>query len=290
MLFCDYVVKWKSKARLNVSDGWKLGQDQVIRDHIGPHLDNLQISKITSEDISDILSISKNKGHSENQQRKIYNVLSKLFGDAIHFFELITRNPVRKRFHRPVVHEVERSSLTPEQSFIVLEYTMHHPLFGAAVWIQLLAGIRVSEIQGLQWKDIDFEENTIHIRRAYKRHAKKMEDYPKGKKQYRVPIAPKLKNYLMAHKNDSSFVCPNTVGKMLCAKYYDEYLKTVQVALKLPIGSSHGLRHSCARLYASLGASDEDLQKLLGHKNLVSIKTYIHRTDENLFSISKKIA
>jgi integrase len=77
---------------------------------------------------------------------------------------------------------------------------------------------------------------------------------------------------------------------MLSAKSYDNYLKRVQLALKLPFGNSHGLRHSCANLYMTLGASDEGIQKLLGHKNLSSTKPYIHRTDSEAFEIAKKIS
>lgn len=144
MKFKDYVDKWKERARLNVSDGWQKCQDQIIKAHISPHLDSLEIHKITPEHISKVLEASVKKGHSKNQQRKIYNVLSKLFSDAIHFFDLITKSPVRKKFHRPILTALERPSLTTEQFHIVLEYTMNHPVYGAPVWLQLLSGIRVS--------------------------------------------------------------------------------------------------------------------------------------------------
>lgn len=290
MKFRDYIVKWKDNARLNIGDGWKKCQDQIIRDHISIHLDSLNIREITPDHISNVLKASVKNGHSKKQQLKIYNVLSKIFSDAIHFFELIEKSPVRKRFHRPITHDLERPSLTPEQSFIVLEYVMHHPLYGSAVWLQLLTGVRVSEVHGLEWDDIEWSRNAINVKRAFNKHTKKFQSYTKNKNHYQVPMTPKLKQYLQEHRNQSRFICANPGGGMLASKSYDEFLKRLQLALKLPIGSSHGLRHSCARLYASLGASDEDLQKLLGHKHLSSTKTYIHITPEALFKIAKKIA
>ena len=167
---------------------------------------------------------------------------------------------------------------------------MHHPLYGSAVWLQLLTGVRVSEVQGLEWDDIEWSRNAINVKRAFNKHTKKFQSYTKNKNHYQVPMTPKLKQYLQDHRNQFRFICANPSGGMLASKSYDEFLKRLQLALKLPIGSSHGLRHSCARLYASLGASDEDLQKLLGHKHLSSTKTYIHRTPEALFKIAKKIA
>lgn len=292
MLFSDYILEWSESATLGVSKGWHICQLQIIRDHITPILGKLCLSKITPSDISKVIKASKEKGHSENQQRKIYNVLSKIFKDAKEFHEYIDRSPVKKAHHKPKVGDVDRAFMEPEQSELVLQRAMFDKLYSSAVWIQLLTGLRVSEVQALTWDQIDFDNNCINVNKSYNRHLKQIQNYTKNKTKYRVPMVPRLKSFLQKRmaKSDSKFVNPNTEGGMMSHKSYDEYLKRLQLEMKLPISSSHGLRHSAARMYSSQGCSDELLQILLGHKSLASTKVYTHHETDDLFDfVLKKI-
>lgn len=290
MLFCEYIEKWSRYATLGVSPGWHQCQLQIIRDHINPIIGKIEISKITPSDISEVMLESRKKKHSENQQRKIYNVMSKVFSDAQGFHEIIEKSPVRKKHHRPKVGDIERDYMEPEQSEIVLERTMFNRLYGSAVWLQLLTGIRISEVQALQWSDIDWGNSCINVRSAYNRHLKQIQNHTKNKTKYRVPMVPRLATFLKKkmEKSPSKFVCCNAAGEMLSAKSYDEFLKRLQLQLKLPISSSHGLRHSAARMYSSKGCSDELLQILLGHKSISSTKVYTHHEQDDLFDFVKK--
>jgi integrase len=230
------------------------------------------------------------KGHASRTTKKIYMVMSKIFRDAVEIFEVIPKSPVRKHFHAQVIEDVERPSMTPLQTWAFLEYVMHHELYGVPIWIQCLAGLRVSEVQALEWRDIDFDENTITIRRAYNKLTKKIQNYPKNKRFATIPMAPALRKFLLPFKQKQGLVCFSSVGGMMSENGYDTFLNRICERLQLPIKSSHGLRHSCARLFIEMGAADEDVQRLLNHKTLASTKTYIHRTHEQLFKIAKKIA
>ena len=290
MTMNEYAEEWKSKARLIVSDGWKICQDQILKDHILPYIGRQSIKSITPAHISEVLKISRDRGHAPNTQKKVYNVLSKLFSDAVTFFEIINKSPVRKRFHKPIIPEIERACMDYEQSIVFLEYVMNDPLFGLPAWIQCLAGPRVSEVQALQIKDFDFDRCRIKISKAYNKHTKKIQAFTKNKNHYYSPIPPMLAKYLETRLSGTGFACKGRWGGMISQRGFDQFLKRTSKVLGFDCGSSHLLRHACAKIFAEKGASDEDLQKLLGHKSLQSTKTYIHRTDKNLFEISKKIA
>lgn len=290
MLFAVYVTEWKKHARFRVSEGWSLCVAQVLRDHIQPHLDRVPLKKITVVHISKVIQASKDRGHSEAQQKKIYMVMSKLFRDAVEFFEYLDRSPVKKRYHLVKVNPISQPYMTWEQSVIMLEYALDSQLFMLPVWIQLLSGLRVSEVQVLTWDCVDFDRDLIHVRRAYNKLTKAIQPYPKNRSHYPVPIPPKLRARLLGEKNRVGLVCRNQSGGMMSENGYREYLNRVCTKLKLPIRSSHGLRHSCARIYQEMGAGDEDIQRLLGHKWLVSTKTYLHRDDVRLVEVAKRIA
>ena len=81
-------------------------------------------------------------------------------------------------------------------------------------------GIRYSEIAGLQWRDVDWENSQIHIRRRW---IKGKIGEPKSKKSKApVPMAPLLAKYLSAWRKqtvyardtDWIFASAKTLGKM----------------------------------------------------------------------------
>lgn len=290
MRFAEYAIEWQKSARLRVSDGWSLCVAQILRDHIAPFLNPLSLKKISPADISKVIQASKDKGHSEATQKKIYMVMSKMFRDAVEFFELIDRSPVKKKYHLVKVTRKDQPYMTYEQSVIVLEYALESQLFGLAVWIQLLAGLRVSEVQALTWENVDLRRGRINVVAAYNKLTKVLQGHAKNREHYPVPIPPKLMARLLREKGRAGFLCRNQSGGMMSENGYRIYLNTMSKRLLLPIRSSHGLRHSCARIYQEMGAGDEAIQRLLGHKWLVSTKTYIHRDDQELVEISQKIS
>lgn len=288
--FDDFVDDWKKKARINIGEGWRICQDQVIEAHIKPYLTGKRIACITPVDISDVINASVSKGHSANTTKKIYMVMSKIFNDAVHFFEILNRSPVKKRFHLPKVTPTVQPSMNYLQSWSLLEYTINNQQYGTAIWLQTLAGLRISEVQGLDWNDLNFDKDTIFVQRCWNKHTRKMQPFTKNKTHFTVPIPPSLRKFLLAKRRLSGFICTGRFGGMMHRQAYTRFLSRVCKKLSLPIKSSHGLRHSCARIYAELGATDADLQRLLGHKSSASTKTYIHRDDKKLWELSKKIS
>lgn len=291
MKFRDYVERWKVSARNKTSDSWKMAQDQILSSHVLPIIGGKDLNRITAEDISLVLNTSKEKGHAPNTTKKIFMVLSKVFGDAVEFFEFINKSPVKRRFHLPFVPPSQRPYMGLEQSLIVLEYVMNHPLHALPIWIMLLAGLRISEIEPLEWSDIDFENDEIVVSKSHCIWSKKDRPYTKNKNQYRVPMAPMLRAFLWNRKELKGLVCRNSRGGMVSRWSIRGCLCRLSKQLNLPIRSSHGLRHSCARIFVEKGARDEDIKELLGHKWLQSAKTYTHRDGVAfLKKISKKIA
>lgn len=291
MKFEEYIERWKKSARTKTSESWKLGQDQVLAAHIFPHLSSKQLGKIKPEDISLVMTASKAKGHSPNTQKKIYMVLSKVFSDAIEFFEYLDKSPVKKRFHLPEVPTVERGYMTFEQSLIFLEYSMHHVLFSEAAWIMTLTSIRISEMQALEWADINFKESKIDVRRSYCKWTRTIRPYTKNKTIYSVPMPPMLYAFLWNRKRSKGLIGKNMVGGMMNRDSFRSFLKIASKNLKLPVKGSHSLRHTCARIYVEKGARDEEIKELLGHRSLASSKTYTHRNDLKILKdLSKKIA
>ncbi len=149
------------------------------------------------------------------------------------------------------------------------------------------AGLRVSELVGMNDGDIDFAEGIARIRgkgrrermapmgshalKAIKRWHRKRE---LAKDEADGPAAPTFTNKFGRRITDRS------VRRML-----DKYLKLTGLDLR---SSPHTLRHSFATHLLDHGADIRSVQELLGHKSLATTQIYTHVSTAGLRKVYEK--
>ena len=150
-----------------------------------------------------------------------------------------------------------------------------------------LTGTRISEQLGLLWEDVDFERNTIHVRRIQERDGSLTEATKTEAGVREIPMAATLREMLMAWR----LVCPRHDGKLhrvfpgpgrlqpwpLLRKdgggplLYQNYRKRFWVpafeALNLPYVTPHSARHSFISTLQAQGVEVGLVAKLAGHSN-----------------------
>jgi integrase/recombinase XerC len=141
------------------------------------------------------------------------------------------------------------------------------------------AGLRVSELVGINDDDLDLEDGLVRVR-------------GKGKKERLAPLGSfaikAVRNWLrvrnLASRNQrGNPVFTNKFGTRLTtrsvARMLEKYL--LQTGLDLRT-SPHTLRHSFATHLLDRGADIRSVQELLGHKSLVTTQIYTHVSTANL--------
>lgn len=284
--FDDIIEKWRKGCRDETSDGWKITQDQMLRDYILPFLGSKKVNRIFPEDIQDVLNRMKELGRSSQLRLHVYNLLNRVFKDLIAVYRIKVENPVLRQF-RPKLHVKEPIFLVPEHGFIFLANISGHK-YELAFFLNLLCALRVGEIQALGWSNISFENAEAFIRAQYCRKTKKIKPRTKNGEELRVPIPALALERLEKYRKESGFVATKD-GKMLCHWKFDKEIKAICKRLKIPVVSSHGLRHSCSEIWYESGAEKEDLRRLLNHKSDKSTYRYIHRSDGRLKDIASRI-
>ena len=79
--------------------------------------------------------------------------------------EIIKKNPVPLAQFPKYPSEKERRVMTKEEQNIFLKYV--RKLYYSDIFeVALSTGMRNGELWGLEWKDVDFEEKVIHVRRT----------------------------------------------------------------------------------------------------------------------------
>ncbi len=144
-------------------------------------------------------------------------------------------------------------------------------------------GLRVSELAGLNFSDLDLLNQSLRIK-------------GKGNKERIVPITHQcweaLKLYLEERKNpklQSEAVFLNNRGGRIHVRSLERLVEKYQ--LKSGLGrkvSPHGLRHSYATHLLGNGADLRSIQQLLGHSSLSTTQKYTHLSLEKLMEIYDK--
>ncbi len=162
-----------------------------------------------------------------------------------------------------------------------------------------MLGLRRSEVLGLKWDCIDFENNLIAIRSTviyndYK--AEFCEDQTKTEKSQRVlAMSDKLKSYLLSVKakqdqnqllygvdyHDDGFVCCYDNGAVIKPERVTNRFKNILIRNNLPVIRVHDLRHSAASNLLADGVNIGNISKWLGHKSIqTTIDIYAHLTPQ----------
>lgn len=177
----------------------------------------------------------------------------------------------------------------------------------------ILTGMRIAEIGGITWDNIDFENKTFKIVRAYDYKGKDMEhpfkplknDYSERTIRVNQNLLDMLQELKGNHK-ELVFYSP----KFKCVPYSSGNKRTLRAilsSLNYDLGNFHfhSLRHCHVALLHHKGIEWYAISKRLGHKNLATtLKEYAYLADEdkikndnlieedmdNVLSVAKKVA
>ncbi|SCY30535.1 Site-specific recombinase XerD [Lachnospiraceae bacterium XPB1003] len=170
----------------------------------------------------------------------------------------------------------------------------------------LQTGLRVGELIGLRWQDIDFANRKITIQRTMEYRASTgawIEGPPKTKSGYReIPLTDeaakllerqRIKNDRIENKvpqwMDTVFLCRN--GTPVKNSTYDTALYKISERTGLPHFSMHVLRHTFATRCIEAGMRPKTLQMLLGHSNIgITMNLYVHVTEDEKHKEVEKVA
>lgn len=162
------------------------------------------------------------------------------------------------------------------------------------VYICLYTGLRIGEICALQWKDIDFNNKTLKVRKTILRIAdinspttktKIIIDTPKSESSIReIPLPNKLMEILFLHKqkiiNEDYYVLTGNEKYIEPRNYYERYKKYL-ITCNLPNYTFHSLRHTFATRCVEIGFDPKTLSEILGHSDVkITLSRYVHPSME----------
>jgi integrase len=210
----------------------------------------------------------------------------------------------------PKLDHSEAVFLDDELARHVLELLDEEPIkWKTAMYLLIFSGIRRGELMGLEWKDIDYDNRVIHIRRTsqYVQHMGIITKSPKNETSYRtIKLSEivfdllreyhaywnKLRNEMFDSWehfititladgstqtviNDRLFIKEDTTP--MNPDSLTDWTSNFVKKNKLPHFTPHSLRHTHATLLIAEGVSIPTVSRRLGHSDITTTsKIYVH--------------
>lgn len=286
MKISEIIKLWENDKKLYVKKSTYSAYLLLIENHINPYFADKE--QITEEDVQKFVLTELRKGLSQKSIKDIIIVLKMILKFAVKQ-KLLAYNEIEIKF--PTVGEkTDLEVLNKNDHKKIINYLQENFTFkNLGIYICLSTGMRIGEICGLLWSDIDVESGIIKVRRTVQRiyvidgetrHTEILIDTPKTKNSIRdIPMTTELYKIIKPLKkvvNNDFYVITNE-AKPTEPRTYRNYYERLIKRLGIPKLKFHGLRHSFATRCIESKCDYKTVSVILGHSNIsTTLNLYVH--------------
>lgn len=272
--FAEFLARWmEDYAAASVRQSTLANYRSIARSSLMPFFGEKRLDQIEPEDVQHFIA-ETGKRVAPNTVRKHMILLKTVLQHAVLWGYLRTNPALMAK--PPRVPHTEMDCLTPDEARALLAETddWYRPLFLTAI----MTGMRLGELQGLQWGDIQWRNGTIRVQHSVW-HGRFQD--PKTQRSIRtLGMALALADALTLHRartvaNPHDLVFTTEDGKLidqanLRKRVFEPALQRAGLR-KIRI---HDLRHTFASMLINQGENLKYVQSQLGH---ASIQTTVDR-------------
>ena len=311
--FTDFVEIWKrdygSKVLAPSTYKRYLG---ILESRIIPFFGHFRVDKIKPTDIMqfyDLLSkdtqIVRRKDNNGKKTGKPlspktilehHRLLRAMLQKAV-YWQMIVSNPA-ERVQAPKTKKPKRKYYDDEQSKALIsglmKLTEEQFKYKVAIILTIFTGVRLGELMGLEWDDINFREGIVSINRSSQYLADKgvFTKVPKTESSIRDVAIPDfvvslLEEYKCWYDNqkalfgelwyDSNRLFVQADGKPMHPSTISKWFEKFVAQIGLPVINFHGLRHTNATLLIAQNIDVSVVAARLGHAQITTtLNFYVH--------------
>ena len=280
--------------------GWRpstrRGAASFIHKRFLPALGTRRIGSIQTKDLKRVLSTMEDgrdprRGPiAPSTYNRCISYMSCFFRESIEY-GLCDENPAKGLRRRKEIPNVPEA-LSQEEIDSLLTYLQQDSLSPYAYYIACMAvdtGMRRGELYALQWDDIDFAANEIRVDDSV--DIAVAVEFGKGTKTglvRGVPMTPRVAALLKARAEEIL----KLPGEHPPIPLLDirKALKNAAAAVGIRHVHFHMFRHTAATLMLESGMTIEDVQRMLGHRNILMTRRYAKTSQDRLHVSFKKFA
>ncbi len=285
---------------------------RMLETRLLPYFGHFYINKIKPTDIMkfyDLLEkdtqLVRKKGNNGSKTKKPlsgktilehHRLLRAMLHKAV-YWQLIVTNPA-ERVQPPKARKPKRRSYDDEQTKILLENLELLPnedtKYKVAIILTVFTGVRLGELMGLEWQDVDFKNGIISINRSsqYLADMGVFTKVPKTESSIREIAIPEfiislLEEYKLLYEEQKSIygelwtnsdrLFVQADGKPMHPSTISKWFVKYVGQIGLPVINFHGLRHTNASLLVAQNIDIAVISARLGHAQIsTTLDFYVH--------------
>lgn len=293
ILYKDWIWEWLSFKKDYIKESTYANYSNIITNHIVPELGNYLLNKLNNKIIQNFLLDKAKNGRLDNT--------GGLSSKTIRDITAIIKSSLKSAFKENLIPNLSLDFIYPKTTQKDKIYTLpkrsqesltnyileNQSIKTLGILLTLYSGIRIGELCALQWKDIDFKNNILHINKTLQRvyindtemHSSKIViTEPKTHNAERdIPISKEFANELKKYKTEPEHYLLSCSNKWIEPRTYRRFFERISKKANTEKINFHGLRHTFATNCIKLGIDYKTVSELLGHATVnITLNLYVH--------------
>ena len=292
----QYLEQWFKHHEKSLAATTQENYRYILDAHLIPKLGSILIQKLAPLHLqnyyTEALKSGRSKGEGGLSSRSVryhHSILHKALKQAVKW-RLVNAN-VAEAVDPPKKEKTEIKYLEETDIGDFQDLIETHPLKNF-FFVALYTGLRRSEILGLRWSDIDFENGLININQTLHRLCKKGYIFKTTKtvaSQEAVVMPDLIADILKDMDQTHELVFCDADGNPLNPDTVTRKMTKIMETLKKEV-TLHGLRHTYATTLLKNGANMKIVQEMLRHTQIsTSFDIYTHITPDTKREAAQKI-
>lgn len=299
--FQDILYLWLKSNQINLKNQTYSKYVFLIENHIIPILGNVKIERIESELLNQFLYEQSLNGRLDKQ-----GGLAASYLQTIHFIITSALDfSVKEGYRSSFIGKVSKPNmkknlrilnvLTAEEQNLLENYLLQETdTYKLGILLSICMGLRIGEVCGLKWEDIDVRARTLHIQHTVERISNTLNandgqktilalcDTKTISSNRIIPIPSIIFSQLKKFQKSNGFVVPGKKYEYTDPRTLQNKFHKALISCGLKSTNFHALRHTFATRCIETGFDIKTLSEILGHSNVtITLNIYVHSSLEH---------
>lgn len=276
--------EWLNAVVNRVKESTLANYKAKFEKHILPIFGDIPCADLTAGMVNEFINKKLADGLSASYVRDIFTVFKAMikYAQEEYHFKLSLKNVVLPKIEKKQIEKI--SNIEQKQLVSYLKANMSLTAFG--ILLSLCMGLRIGELCGLKWSDVDFQNKILHIKRTVQRisatngnrKTKIIISNPKSATSFRdIAIPDFLMEYFKMFRNEADFFILSGSDKIIEPRTMQYRYKKMLKYAEIENHNFHKLRHTFATNCAESGFDIKTLSVVLGHSSVnLTLNRYVH--------------